>query len=195
MSTGVGCHCLKRSQMTSKYGTWDLNPSRFPQIITAFHGWNNTVGALPYTPALCPSHHPDLPYSRMHPGMQVKKTDTIMITLNLLWIVLNSTIRYLHYFNHFQEHSTCTSWQMQLTCVSVHDARDPLYWAGSRYDHFCDPSTAEALIKMNACKCTWRTFQVALVVKKLLANTGDTRDTDSIPGLGRFPGRGHGNPL
>ena len=118
-----------------------------------------------------------------------------MITLNLLWIVLNSTIRYLHYFNHFQEHSTCTSWQMQLTCVSVHDARDPLYWAGSRYDHFCDPSTAEALIKMNACKCTWRTFQVALVVKKLLANTGDTRDTDSIPGLGRFPGRGHGNPL
>ena len=29
--------------------------------------------------------------------------------------------------------------------------------------------------------------QVALVVKNPLANAGDTRDTGSIPGLGRFP--------
>ena len=26
-------------------------------------------------------------------------------------------------------------------------------------------------------------------------NTGDIKDTDSIPGLGRSPGGGHGNPL
>ena len=26
-------------------------------------------------------------------------------------------------------------------------------------------------------------------------DTGDARDMGSIPGLGRFPGRGHGNPL
>ena len=36
--------------------------------------------------------------------------------------------------------------------------------------------------------------QVALVVKNLPANAGDIRDTDSIPGLGRSPGGGHGNP-
>ena len=27
------------------------------------------------------------------------------------------------------------------------------------------------------------------------ANAGDTRDVDLIPGLGRFPGEGIGNPL
>ena len=34
-----------------------------------------------------------------------------------------------------------------------------------------------------------------LVVKNLLANAGDARDAGSIPGLGRFPGEGNGNPL
>ena len=38
-------------------------------------------------------------------------------------------------------------------------------------------------------------FQVALVVKNPPANAGDRRDVGSIPGLGRFPGGGHGNPL
>ena len=37
--------------------------------------------------------------------------------------------------------------------------------------------------------------QVALVVKKLLANAGDISDAGSIPGSGRSPGGGHGNPL
>ena len=34
-----------------------------------------------------------------------------------------------------------------------------------------------------------------LVVKNMLANAGDIRDVDSIPRLGRSPGRGHGDPL
>ena len=33
--------------------------------------------------------------------------------------------------------------------------------------------------------------QVALVVKNSSANAGDTRDSGSIPGLGRFPGGEH----
>ena len=37
--------------------------------------------------------------------------------------------------------------------------------------------------------------QVALVVKKLPANAGDTRDMGLIPGCGRSPGGGHGNPV
>ena len=36
--------------------------------------------------------------------------------------------------------------------------------------------------------------QVALVVKNLSANAGDTRDEGSIPGSGRSPGEGYGNP-
>ena len=37
--------------------------------------------------------------------------------------------------------------------------------------------------------------QVVLEVKKLSASAGDTRDAILIPGLGRSPGGGHGNPL
>ena len=34
-----------------------------------------------------------------------------------------------------------------------------------------------------------------LVVKNLPANAGDIRDAGTIPGSGRSPGGGHGNPL
>ena len=37
--------------------------------------------------------------------------------------------------------------------------------------------------------------QVALVVKNPCASAGDIRDLGSVPGSGRSPGRGHGNPL
>ena len=37
--------------------------------------------------------------------------------------------------------------------------------------------------------------QVVLVVKNLPAGPGDIRDMGSIPGSGRSPGRGNGNPL
>ena len=34
-----------------------------------------------------------------------------------------------------------------------------------------------------------------LLVKNPLAYAGDIRDVGSIPGSGKFPGEGHGNPL
>ena len=37
--------------------------------------------------------------------------------------------------------------------------------------------------------------QVVLEVKNLPASAGDIRNRDSVPGLGRFHGGGHGNPL
>ena len=37
--------------------------------------------------------------------------------------------------------------------------------------------------------------QVAIVVRNLPANAGDTRDLGSISGLGQSPGGGYGNPL
>ena len=40
-----------------------------------------------------------------------------------------------------------------------------------------------------------RASQVGLVVKNLSANAGDLRDLALIPGSGRSPGGGHGNPL
>ena len=38
-------------------------------------------------------------------------------------------------------------------------------------------------------------FPGGLVVKNLPANARDIRDADSIPGVGRSPGEGNGNPL
>ena len=38
--------------------------------------------------------------------------------------------------------------------------------------------------------CTTWASQVALVVKYLPANAGDTKDAASVPGLGRFPAGG-----
>ena len=40
-----------------------------------------------------------------------------------------------------------------------------------------------------------RASQVELVVKNPLASAGDVRNMGSIPGSGRSPGAGHGNPL
>ena len=37
--------------------------------------------------------------------------------------------------------------------------------------------------------------QVGLVIKNLPASAGDARDAGLIPGSGRCPGGGHGNPL
>ena len=36
---------------------------------------------------------------------------------------------------------------------------------------------------------------MALAVKNLPANAGGIRDVASVPGSGRFPEEGHGNPL
>ena len=36
--------------------------------------------------------------------------------------------------------------------------------------------------------------QMALMVKNLPASAEDTRDGGSVPGLGRYPRGGHGNP-
>ena len=38
-------------------------------------------------------------------------------------------------------------------------------------------------------------FPGGSVVKNSTANEGTTGDSSSIPGLGRYPGRGNGNPL
>ena len=44
-------------------------------------------------------------------------------------------------------------------------------------------------------KDTPEASQVALVVKNPPADAGDIRDVGSTPGLGRYPGGVHGNPL
>ena len=36
---------------------------------------------------------------------------------------------------------------------------------------------------------------MALVIKSPPATEGDVRDMGLIPGSGRFPGKGHGNPI
>ena len=41
----------------------------------------------------------------------------------------------------------------------------------------------------------YRASHVALAVKNVPTNAGGLRGVGSVPGLGRFPGGGNGNPL
>ena len=53
----------------------------------------------------------------------------------------------------------------------------------------------ENFIVESSSKRQIRVSQVALVVKNPPANARDLKNMGSIPGLGRSPGAGHGNPL
>jgi len=48
---------------------------------------------------------------------------------------------------------------------------------------------------MHEVRSLYGASQVALVVKNLPASAEDIRDAGLIPGPGRSPGGGHGNPL
>ena len=57
------------------------------------------------------------------------------------------------------------------------------------------PSTGSVLASVSGGRPHLGASQVALVVKNPHANAGDIRDVGSIPGWGRSPAVGHGNPL
>ena len=53
----------------------------------------------------------------------------------------------------------------------------------------------QALVIILTLIARWKGFPGSSVVKNLPANEGDIRDTSSIPGSGRYPGKENGNPL
>ena len=55
-------------------------------------------------------------------------------------------------------------------------------------------SESDQPLILNKTDGNWAS-QVALVIKNLPANAGEIRETGSIPGSGRSPGGGNGNPL
>ena len=55
-------------------------------------------------------------------------------------------------------------------------------------------SESDQPLSLNKIGGNW-TSHVALAIKKLPANARDTKDADSIAGLGRSPGREDGNSL
>ena len=59
----------------------------------------------------------------------------------------------------------------------------------------CRSLPLEVPIKELFISSSRQIFQVAQMVKRPPANAGDTGDSDLIPGLGRPPGGGNGNPL
>ena len=52
-----------------------------------------------------------------------------------------------------------------------------------------------SLLKSNSGEVVVKGFAGGSMVKNLPANAGDAREVGLIPGLGRFPGIGNGNPL
>ena len=60
--------------------------------------------------------------------------------------------------------------------------------------HWTVKEFSALLLHIYICMYTWDS-QVALVVKNLPSNARDLREVGSIPGSGRSPGEGNGNPL
>ena len=61
-------------------------------------------------------------------------------------------------------------------------------------NHWTVKEFSALLLHIYICMYTWDS-QVALVIKNLPSNARDLRDVGSIPGSGRSPGEGNGNPL
>ena len=69
---------------------------------------------------------------------------------------------------------------------------------GPRHDSFWAATNAAQLQANILSLCSphlFKGFPGGSVIKNLPANVGEARDVGSIPGLGRFPGGGQGNPL
>ena len=59
----------------------------------------------------------------------------------------------------------------------------------------CSPpgSSVHEILQARILEWHSRASRVAVLVKNSAASAGDVRDVDSVPGLGRSPGGGHGN--
>ena len=68
-------------------------------------------------------------------------------------------------------------------------------WRVTVHDVTKELSTTQQLKYTTIYKYIYIVYQVALAVKNLSANAGNITYQSSIPGLGRSPRGGHGNPL
>ena len=82
-----------------------------------------------------------------------------------------------------------------LQCSCLENPRDGGAWWAAIYGVEQSRTRLKRLSSSSSTKEEGWASQVALVVKNPPANAGDIRDVASIPGLGRSPGGGHGNPL
>ena len=74
-----------------------------------------------------------------------------------------------------------------LPCITLSDTLQ------NKFPEVFDKQVAN--VKLASKHRNIRASQVALVVKNQPVNVGVVRDMSSIPGSGRPPGGGHGNPL
>ena len=81
-----------------------------------------------------------------------------------------------------------------LQCSCLENPRDVGAWWAAIYG-VAQSQTQLKWLSSSSSNLVYRASQMSLMVKNLPANAGDIRDVGSIPGLGRSPGRGHGNPL
>ena len=114
----------------------------------------------------------------------------LLPTLMHIFFCLFSSISPLHTHTHTHTHRLCFAEgysSMEDPKGQLWALKHPGEWAPGLYLDIDD-----TLSKYYTC--LWAS-QVALVVKNLPANADNLRDTASIPGSGRSPGGGYGNPL
>ena len=100
-------------------------------------------------------------------------------------------------------------WALCVTWINIMPQLELYNYFSSEYRHYCDEQSTNSFwsstnlrdvfyylsIFLNQGVLKNLVFQVVLGVKNLPANAGDVKDTGPIPGLGRSPGGGRGNPL
>ena len=77
----------------------------------------------------------------------------------------------------------------------VHNRQVPRPWGQEEYTETHSRTTWHFITVLKQLALYLSHIIIGSVVKNPLANTGDERDPGSIPGSGRSPGEGNGNPL
>ena len=88
----------------------------------------------------------------------------------------------------------------QLSTIKTYDVTGDSYVFNAEKGHHSRDwkSSMKSQVSMRSyiwCMYVLLGFPGGSVVKKLPTNAGDARDTGLIPGSGRSPGEGNGNPL
>ena len=97
---------------------------------------------------------------------------------------------------HTVLHTACTNFHAHQKCKRVPFSvpPSPAFLVCRLFDDWCEVINL-AVVFICISLVTSRASQEALVVKNPPADVGDVSDEGSIPGSGRPPGGGHGNPL
>ena len=108
---------------------------------------------------------------------------------DLIWILPASPLMHSLFQDPTRSH-TASIW-----CVSLYSLVCACFCLSVLFEIFFSFEESWSSILHNVLQSAFEDFLGGTLVKNLPASAGDVRDTGSVPGLGRSPEVGNGNPL